>query len=236
MSPIATHHLEHEQEDSNEALLENQKNEFSSFELADQFKFNHQKYSNQMGHKISQNPMTTEASQSESLIYGQKIKTESNEIRLGNVKAMLFDQQKNISQNSQFSNLENRYEGREFDRNQLSVEIMNITPIMEEKERDKNSYQKSKHLQKETQNDEQFSFDKDFHFNPEENNKSKELETEPNNDNLSDMMDMDEKNLVSDLEKIEQAFTIKHPKSSFNENLKMSTHSQVFDYLDKYDH
>lgn len=60
--------------------------------------------------------------------------------------------------------------------------------------------------------------------------------TEPNNDNLSDMMDMDEKNLVSDLEKIEQRFTIKHPKSSFNENLKLSTHSQVFDYLDKYDH
>lgn len=70
-------------------------------------------------------------------MYAQKIKTESNEIRLGNVKAMIFDQH---NQHQQFSIGDKGYEGREYDQNQLSVEFMNITPIMEEKERDKGSF------------------------------------------------------------------------------------------------
>ena len=60
--------------------------------------------------------------------------------------------------------------GGEIDRNQISLEIMNITPIMEEKENFKLEEESEK-----ANRDEQFSFDQEFNFadRKEENHEDK---------------------------------------------------------------
>jgi hypothetical protein len=80
------------------------------------------------------------------------------------------------------------------DENMVSVDFMNITPIMEEKEQQ--IVKSNKRESEEKQNmDEQFSFDKGFNFDAKDDNKS-------------DIMDMDDKNLVNDLEQIDQRFAL----------------------------
>jgi hypothetical protein len=72
----------------------------------------------------------------DSMLYSQKIKNENiHDIKLGNVKNQMFSNNKknnhmSINNMSSLSQIDDENMGRD----QLSVDFMNITPIMEEKE------------------------------------------------------------------------------------------------------
>ena len=63
--------------------------------------------------------------------------------------------------------------------------------------------------------DEQFSFDKGYNFD----------ENQDDDKDKSDMMDMDEKDLVNDLEQMEQRFSLDKPST-----LKKKQCGAIFDY------
>ena len=54
--------------------------------------------------------------------------------------------------------------------------------------------------------DDQFSFDKTFNFNPDENKEQKRLDTDLQSQDMSEIIDLDEKNLVNDLKQIDHRF------------------------------
>lgn len=79
----------------------------------------------------------------DSILFSQKMI--EDEVHLGNVKNQIL---------GGYQHKQKKSFGREIDRNQLSAEIMNITPIMEEKIHKNESSEKQVN----------FSFDKDFNF------------------------------------------------------------------------
>lgn len=143
---------------------------------------------------------------------------------------MFFNNSSKRNSNNNLQNLSSGGYGREIDRNQLSVEIMNITPIMEEKGEFqqidpivKNFQITSKEENIIEQQDEQFSFDQDFNFNAVKN-------------------EQEEKDMIKEFKDIEERFSINYNKDSnqaafgnlFTQNAQTTQYRQSLAALKQY--